>query len=152
MERSLVAKGVLRKTATKRYAIETLYRDEEALVEECGISWFAGDVGEAMAQLWHERQSFWVDGAKCLERQRPSGTNLYEFASCWYFSSLRSAAPSAAPPWTVDLTGRYNSASVSVTVTSQVRQCNQLNLHVQCIASVLRHSLQYCLFLRRCWC
>ena len=27
-----------------------------------------------------------------------SGTNLYEFARCWYFSFLRSAAPSAAPP------------------------------------------------------
>ena len=61
MERSLVAKGVLWKTAKKQYAIETLYRDGEELVEECCFSRFARDVGEAMA----------------------NGTNVYEFANCW---------------------------------------------------------------------
>ena len=38
----------------------------------------------------------------------------------WYFNSFRSAAPSAAAPAVDDVASRYDSARVSVTVTSQV--------------------------------
>ena len=41
-------------------------------------------------------------------------------ASVWYFSSFRLAAPSAAAPAVVDVDARYDSAKVSVTVTSHV--------------------------------
>ena len=43
-------------------------------------------------------------------------------ASDWYFSSFRLAAPSAAAPAVVDVDARYDSARVSVTVTSHVMQ------------------------------
>jgi 5-enolpyruvylshikimate-3-phosphate synthase len=50
------------------------------------------------------------------------GMNVCVVASVWYLSSFLLAAPSAAPPATVDVVDRYDSANVSVTVTSHVMQ------------------------------
>ena len=48
------------------------------------------------------------------------GTKVYVCASCRYLAVFLSAAASAAPPEEADVTGRYDCATVSVTVTSQV--------------------------------
>jgi len=48
------------------------------------------------------------------------GTKVYVCASCRYLAVFLSAAASAAPPDDADVTGRYDCATVSVTVTSQV--------------------------------
>jgi len=49
-----------------------------------------------------------------------SGTKVWLWAIDWYFSSFRSAEPSAAAPANDDVAGRHDTARVSVTVTFQV--------------------------------
>ena len=53
---------------------------------------------------------------------KASGMKACVLVSAWYFSSFRLAAPSAAAPAVVDVDAKYDSASVSVTVTSHVMQ------------------------------
>ena len=50
------------------------------------------------------------------------GTKQCDVISNWYFCSFLMAAPSAAPPAVAKVAEMYDSARVSVTVTSQVRQ------------------------------
>src|SRR5260221_14521336 len=50
------------------------------------------------------------------------GMNMCDLASVWYLASFLLAAPSAAAPAVVDVVARYDSANVSVTVTSHVMQ------------------------------
>ena len=48
------------------------------------------------------------------------GMKVWVWPNNWYLNSFRSAAPSAAVPAVDDVTSRYDSARVLVTVTSQV--------------------------------
>ena len=62
-----------------------------------------------------------------LEFMGPRVSNAKDAKQCdvisnWYFCSFLMAAPSDAPLAVAEMAEMYDSASVSVTVTSQVRQ------------------------------
>src|SRR6218665_2049219 len=79
-----------------------------ALVEECSLPAVTSNLCEAVAKIIKESHAFVIDGIKSFEGQG----HKTDF--------LSAAISAAAPAASADL-ARYNSARVSMTVTSQAK-------------------------------
>ena len=108
---------MLRKCLSERDSVEPLQHDEDALEQEWSLAVFVADTAEAAAQLLKKFHPFDVNGSKRFERR---GANVYVCCRSAYLSSFLVVEFSAAPPAFANVTWKYESATVSVTVTSHV--------------------------------